>query len=51
MIARIWHGWIRGDNAETYENLLWERLSSRDPSEEGISGLKSRSHMKYFDFR
>jgi len=26
MIARIWHGWTRGDNAETYENLLKEEI-------------------------
>ena len=147
MIARIWHGWTRGDNAEAYENLLKEKIfagiaakeipgykgirllrrtvdgeedefvtimwfdswqavkqfagedyeqavvppkarallskfdqrsqhyevegtprmlrgskadgdfsgfvgaASRDPSEEGISRLKSRSHMKYFGFR
>lgn len=26
MIARIWHGWTRGDNADAYENLLKEEI-------------------------
>jgi len=39
MIARIWRGWTRGDNAETYENLLKEEIFAGIAAK-GIPGYK-----------
>jgi hypothetical protein len=34
MIARIWHGWIKPENADAYEKLLKEEIFT------GIAGRK-----------
>lgn len=42
MIARIWHGWTRGDNADAYENLLKEEIFAGIADKEipGYKGIR-----------
>jgi heme-degrading monooxygenase HmoA len=39
MIARIWHGWTTGDNAEKYERLLRDEVLL-DIAKKAIPGYK-----------
>ena len=38
MIARIWHGWTRLENADTYENLLRDDMFPSMRRVEGFTG-------------
>ena len=40
MIARVWHGWTKPENANTYENLLRDEMFPSMRRVEGFEGAQ-----------